>query len=113
MPGKPVATRSPGHVPREALAPALTIHRGHKRQVENLPDQHLHEANLQGKNENSTQATVHWDPQGSFRPCLVAGEEGAELLGDTLGTLWELAVRAPVTAEPQAGQLHVRLIRPL
>lgn len=66
--------------PREAQAPSLTVHRGHKRQVENLPHQHLHEANLQGKNENSAQATAPRDPTDSSRPRPVAHEEGAELL---------------------------------
>ena len=51
--------------PREARAPALTIHRGHERQVKNLPNQHLQEANLQRKNKK---AVVGSDPKGYLRP---------------------------------------------
>lgn len=71
--------------PRGGTGTALTVHGRQKRQVEDLPHQHLQEANLQGKNENSTQALVRSDPRGPLE-ALPCGRKAQSCSG----RIWEL-----------------------
>lgn len=107
MPSKPVATRFPGHEhPEEARAPALTIHCRHKCQVEDLPDQHLHEANLQGKDKNSTPGSSLLRSKGlsEASPCGPRGSRRAAL-GESGG--WQSELLWSRTTKPDSFKAHL------